>query len=152
MKSRIAIPAALALVVVVAGMIFFANKGGGRRPHVVDGVIYEPTEERLVLAVQATSPEGQTEEWSLDLNLGIPAFTDLFRKGPTTYAVGGQCRPMLTGQYMLDISLNTWIDTVPPKQAVDVAWKGAVQLWERYSANSPNGGAITFTLAKPSKT
>lgn len=152
MNKRVVIPAILAMVTVVAGTIFLTNAGRGRLPLVVDGVVYEPTNERLMLAVQATTPEGQTEEWSLNLNLAYPTFTDILRKEPTTYTLAGCCRPMSTGEYMLDISLNTWTDTAPPKQANDVTWKGAVRLGERYSAEKPNGRAITFTLTKASKT
>jgi hypothetical protein len=147
-KTKIAIPLTMALVAAVG---FVVNAGCGRGPRVVDEVIYEPTAERLVLVVQATTREGQTGEWPLDLNLETPQFGESLRKGATTFGITGQCRPMVTGEYMLEVSLSSGTETRPPDPAHGVAWRGRVKLGDRYSAETPSGGAMTFTLSKPSR-
>lgn len=147
MKTPISVSLRIAIVAAVG---FVMSTGCGRGPRVVDGIIYEPTAERLVMVVKATTPEGQTGDWSINLNLETPVFSEIFRKGATTFGITGGCRPMVTGDYMLEMSLSGGTDSRPPNPSHSVSWTGPVQLGKSYSAQSPTGGEMTFTLSKSS--
>jgi len=137
-------------IAIAAAVGFALSAGCGRGPRVTDGIIYEPTAERLVMVVKANTPEGQTGDWRINLNLETPLFGDILRKGATTFGITGACRPRVTGDYMLEMSLSGGTDTRPPNPSHSISWTGPVQLEKSYSAQAPTGGEMTFTLSKSS--
>jgi hypothetical protein len=147
MKRLVVVSALIGVTIVAATWALGLTRTRTPKPHVVDGVIYGHADERLVLTVRAIDAGGKAEELASDLQPGC-AFSDISQAGTARYGLGGWCRPMVSGEYMLQFDLyrSTEESRHDPSQLVQ--WKGPVTLGEAYPIDAADGRTVTVILSK----
>jgi hypothetical protein len=145
------IVALLAEALVLTFLLLFLNVGFERKsgasgvaPHVVDGVIYGIPKQSEYLDMDVIVTDSSGAKTNNVTTLCYPAFTDIFYAGTNRISLGGSCRPMVSGEYMLDMEVSIQGGTTPVAQ-----WKmKPVRLQKTYALTRTEIGEMSFSLRR----
>ena len=147
MKRLVVVSVLVGVAIVAAAWALGVARTRTPKPHVVDGVIYGQANEQLVITVRAVDAGGNAEELSSDLRPGY-AFSDVSQAGAARYGLGGCCRPMVSGEYMLQFDLYRSTEASRDDPAKLVQWESPVTLGEAYPIDAADGGTVTVIVSK----